>query len=97
MPLIVRPRWLISCLCSLLLTACNEITGNERGGTINGTPYNADIALNKAYSDWLDETLGFKPMSNEDALKKASSHCAQYGKKARITSIESGRTFFECS
>ena len=83
-------RWIIICVSSLLLTACNEVTGNARGGIIDGPP----IAHN-----WITDQInafGFEVMFNEDAIQKANAHCARYGKGARITSVASGKTLFEC-
>jgi hypothetical protein len=82
-------RWLTICL-GCLLTACNEVTGNESGGVISGQA----VSL-----DWLTEklkTFGFEMMTDEDALQKAISHCGRYRKRARITSVASGKTLFEC-
>lgn len=84
-------RWPIICVCGLLLTACNEVTGNERGGIIDGAP------VPDGWIERKEREFGIEVMFAEDALQKASSHCARYGKKARITSVASGKTLFECS
>jgi hypothetical protein len=77
-------RFLFVCFIGLLLSACNEVTGNERGGIIAGMPNNFGISI-----------AGIR-MSNEDALQKANDHCTAYQKKARITSVSFGKTLFEC-
>jgi hypothetical protein len=78
-------RWCALCLGCLVLTACNEVTGNERGGMISGVPNSLGLNVEGLW------------MSDEEALKKASEHCKAFRKTARITSIGFGKTLFECS
>jgi hypothetical protein len=84
-------RWWIICLGILLLTACNEVTGNESGGTIAGQPEPSDSWLTKMVAGF-----GLEVMTDADALKKASVYCGYYRKRARITYVGSGKTLFEC-
>jgi len=77
-------RWCAMCVGCFLLTACNEVTGNERGGIISGVPNSLGVSVEGLW------------MSNEDALRKAGAHCGMFGKVARITSIGFGKTLFEC-
>ena len=83
-------RWVVICVSGLLLTACNEVTGNESGGIIDGSPY-PDTWDNHKLKEF-----GIQIMLPEDALKKATNHCALYRKRARITSIAWSQTLFEC-
>jgi hypothetical protein len=78
-------RLLIMFLAAFLLTACNEVTGNERGGMIAGVPNNFGLSFEGLW------------MTNADALGKVNMHCRQFGKVGRITSISFGKTLFECS
>src|SRR5215467_6264257 len=38
-------RWWLMCVGCLALTACNEVTGNERGGIINGVPNSLGVSV----------------------------------------------------
>jgi hypothetical protein len=78
---------IMSCL---VLTACNEVTGNERGGIIAGAPTSHD-----RFTDWVSQNV-IVLFFDEDALQKANAHCSLYGKRARITSVAGGKTLFEC-
>ena len=78
-------RRLVVLLFGLALCSCNDVTGNERGGTIAGVPNNFGLTIEGIF------------MSNEDALRKTNEHCRMYGKQARITAVTGGKTLFACS
>ena len=86
-------RWLFICLaivCLLSLTQRAEVIGNTDGGWIDGL-----VLL----WPWVVKPLaglGAPVMSEAGVLQKADAHCGQFGKTARITSINKGRTFFQC-
>ena len=67
-----------------MLSGCNEVTGNERGGMIAGVPNNFGFS----YKEIL--------MSNEDTFRKANDHCFAFHKQARIRSDSFGKTLFVC-
>jgi hypothetical protein len=73
-----------------LLTACQQVTGNEVGGVINGRM--------QSHNPWTDllKGLGMPLMFDEDALQKASEHCSGYRKRARVTFSSWDKTLFEC-
>jgi hypothetical protein len=83
----------------LALTACNELTGDENGGTINQVLFRPDkigqfdAYLPQSLLDFRDQRVPILA----DLVEKANSHCLVYGKQAKITGIGKGSMTFECN
>jgi hypothetical protein len=92
-------RSLVICLAWFLLTACNELSGDENGGVIDNASYRGegagqfDAYLPQRLLDFRDRHVP----TTTALLEMANSHCLRYGKQARITKIGSkGIIMFEC-
>ncbi len=89
----VTMRWLfigLALICLLSLAPRPTVIGNTDGGWIDGLVLLWPWAIKPLAG------LGLPVMSEAGALQIASTHCGQFAKTARITSIDKGRTFFQC-
>ena len=92
-------RSLAFCFAAFLLTACNEISGDENGGVIDHPSFRGDGAgpfdayLPQRLLDFRDRHVP----TITAILDMANSHCLPYGKRAAITKIEKGIIVFACT
>ena len=100
-------RPLVICLAVLLLTACNEVTGDESGGVIHQLLFRPDKHHLPFEPDKIGPFDAYLPRSlldfrdqhvptMADLIEKANSHCLVYGKQAKVTEVDKGRMTFEC-